>query len=302
MNSDATDCLADATPHVEEPRTDAPTKSADDHTGDDHHKDDPTQPPSNHVGSYHSEVGFLPDGTANPAAYMVALYIDPTDKSLPRLEANFTNYGARCVSWLARDKDGNSKDVIVSYDVIGEKSSEASGFWMESYWKTTPGDSEDGPSVTFTQNSPANDQDFPSALQADVTFTLLPTNEIRILYSVKNTGKKITDVSVTDHTYFNFEQNAKVADGEALAPINDYKFTILSARRVFDAGIACAGVVGRKFVFSLDKASDGSYYDLQFCLDGGSTLDPREVATVHDPTGGLQLTVEKKNADYLQNY
>jgi aldose 1-epimerase len=59
----------------------------------------------------------------------------------------------------------------------------------------------DGPSVRFSRVSPDGEEGYPGELSVSVSYTLTPTDELRIGYEA--TTDRTTPLSMTNHTYWN---------------------------------------------------------------------------------------------------
>lgn len=155
------------------------------------------------------------------------------------IEICATNYGARIVSWIAPDRDGNMADIVLGHDTIAEYLAKP-----ESYFGAAIGRyanriangrfTLDGVDHVIPQNNGANalhggpagfeslvwdarqpdnstlefrlrsedgDQGFPGNLDVTMTYTLTPANELRIDY--RAIADKPTVVNLTNHSFFN---------------------------------------------------------------------------------------------------
>lgn len=169
--------------------------------------------------------------------------------------AEFTNYGARLVSLLVPDKNGNMVDVVLGHDSLGGYAKPG-----EPYFGTTIGrygnrianakfsldgkeyilDKNDGPNtlhggskgfhtkvwdaqqkdsqtIVFTYVSPDGDAGYPGKLTSKVTFTLTDENALQIDYEATTEAKTV--VNLTNHAYFNL-------NGAGSGTINDHELMI----------------------------------------------------------------------------
>jgi aldose 1-epimerase len=68
-------------------------------------------------------------------------------------------------------------------------------------WKAADVSGPAGPAVKMSYLSPDGEEGFPGNLSVDITYTVTPSNELRIDY--KATTDKATPVNITNHSYFN---------------------------------------------------------------------------------------------------
>ncbi len=161
-----------------------------------------------------------------------------------------TNYGARIVSIMMPDKDGNFDDIALGFNTIEEYIEKDNMFLgpivgrfanriangkfsldgVEYQLETNEGSTttlhggkkgfdkvlwdavQDGNSITFTYTSPDGEQGFPGTVQVKQLVTLTPDNEI--IFEFSATTDKKTVVNLTNHTYLNLkgEGNGDILD------------------------------------------------------------------------------------------
>ena len=152
-----------------------------------------------------------------------------------------TDYGASLVSVIVKDKDGNSRDVVLGYDdaagyendegvffgaIVGRNANRIGGAAFsingtdyELYKNDNGNNLHSGPdffmkrswkveraeenSITFSLFSPHMDQGYPGDVTIYVTYTLTDENEIRIEYEA--TPEMDTILNMTNHSYFNMD-------------------------------------------------------------------------------------------------
>ncbi len=168
------------------------------------------------------------------------------------MQITLTDYGARLVSVLVPDKQGNLRDVVLGFDhidayikadepyygaTIGRFANRIRGgqFTLAdgSHYQTTPNQGKDTlhggaygfhkrvwdrrvnsieQEISFFLVSPDGEEGFPGTLSTCVTYRLTDDNEIQISYRAETT--KTTVINLTNHAYFNLngEDNETVLD------------------------------------------------------------------------------------------
>lgn len=154
------------------------------------------------------------------------------------MEVCITNFGARIVSIMVPDKNGNMTDVVLGFDNIEDYIQIPTDFgasigryanrigqgkitidgqeiqlpqnnyghclhggptgWQNQVFKANQ---KDDKTITFTIESPDGDNNFPGNVIANVTYTLTEENAIDIRYDA--TTDKKTVINMTNHAYFN---------------------------------------------------------------------------------------------------
>lgn len=164
-----------------------------------------------------------------------------TLKNANGMEADITNFGGRIVSLLVPDKQGQLTDVVLGYDNLAQYADSVnspsdfgaaigryanrigngqitvdgrviqlprnngkhtlhggpSGWQYQVYDATQLNDS----TLQLVMNSPDGDNNFPGAVVATVTYTLLGNNTLDIRYEA--TTDAPTVINMTNHSYFN---------------------------------------------------------------------------------------------------
>jgi len=175
-------------------------------------------------------------------------------------QAVFTNYGARWVSMLVPDKEGNTTDVVV-----GLTSVEAYKTAEEPYYGATVGRyanrigkarftlegkeyqlaanlppshlhggkegfqykvwevEQNGNELTFTYLSPDGEEGYPGNLQVTAVYTLTDDNEVTVNF--KATTDKTTVLNLTNHAYFNLNGQGSGDVLNHVLQINADRFT-----------------------------------------------------------------------------
>lgn len=154
------------------------------------------------------------------------------------MEVCITNFGARIVSIMVPDKNGNMTDVVLGFDNIEDYIQIPTDFgasigryanrigqgkitidgqeiqlpqnnyghclhggptgWQNQVFKANQ---KDDKTITLTIESPDGDNNFPGNVIANVTYTLTDDNTIDIRYDA--TTDKKTIINMTNHAYFN---------------------------------------------------------------------------------------------------
>ena len=161
------------------------------------------------------------------------------------MEVCITNFGARIVSIMVPDKNGNMTDVVLGFDNIEDYIQIPTDFgasigryanrigqgkitidgqeiqlpqnnyghclhggptgWQNQVFKANQ---KDDKTITFTIESPDGDNNFPGNVIANVTYTLTDDNAIDIRYDA--TTDKKTIINMTNHSYFNLNGDPSV--------------------------------------------------------------------------------------------
>lgn len=161
------------------------------------------------------------------------------------MEVCITNFGARIVSIMVPDKNGNMTDVVLGFDNIEDYIQIPTDFgasigryanrigqgkitidgqeiqlpqnnyghclhggptgWQNQVFKANQ---KDDKTITLTIESPDRDNNFPGNVIANVTYTLTDDNAIDIQYDA--TTDKKTIINMTNHSYFNLNGDPSV--------------------------------------------------------------------------------------------
>jgi aldose 1-epimerase len=207
----------------------------------------------------------LPD----PAAFHDTVDGKPTAlylvKNKNNAQAAFTNYGARLVSLIVPDKNGNKTDIVLGYDSIGKYIHQPETFFgaivgrygnriAKGKFKiggtTYNLPTNDGPnslhggtkgfgssvwdgrqidssSVEFTYLSKDGEMGYPGNLHVKVVYTLTDSNELKIDYTA--TTDKATVLNLTNHSYFNLNGQGNGTIDNQLLQINADNYTPVDA-------------------------------------------------------------------------
>ena len=162
------------------------------------------------------------------------------------MEVCITNFGARIVSIMVPDKNGDMTDVVLGFDNIEDYIQIPTDFgatigryanrigqgkitidgqeiqlpqnnyghclhggptgWQNQVFKANQ---KDDKTITLTVESPNGDNNFPGNVVANVTYTLTDDNAIDIKYDA--TTDKKTVINMTNHSYFNLNGDPSVS-------------------------------------------------------------------------------------------
>ena len=194
----------------------------------------------------------------NPVDFKTEINNQPVDlytlKNNAGMEVCITNFGARIVSVVVPDRNGEMKDVVLGFDKMKDYQHVPSDFgaaigryanrikagrfeldgeafqlpqnnfghslhggpqgWQYQVYKAKP---VSNTSIAMTRFSPDGDANYPGNVTATVTYTLTEDNAIDIRYEA--TTDKKTIINMTNHSYFNLS-------GDASKPITDHMLYI----------------------------------------------------------------------------
>jgi aldose 1-epimerase len=193
--------------------------------------------------------------TVNDA--QTALY---TLKNQAGMEVCITNFGARIVSIMVPDKNGDMQDVVLGFDNIDSYINVPSDFgaaigryanrlnqgiikiddkeiqlpqnnfghclhggpegWQYQVYEAKP---INDTTIKFVRNSPDGDMSFPGNLIAEVTYTLTEDNAIDIQYTATTDAKTV--VNMTNHSYFNLSGDPNNTICDHILYVNADNFT-----------------------------------------------------------------------------
>ncbi|MDR0745829.1 MAG: galactose mutarotase [Mediterranea sp.] len=200
----------------------------------------------------------------NPADFKSEVNNQPvglyTLKNNAGMEVCITNFGARIVSVMAPDKNGEWKDVVLGFDNINDYKIVPSDFgaaigryanridqgrfvldgetiqllrnnfghslhggpqgWQYQVFEARPIHET---SIAMTLLSPDGDANYPGNVKATVTYTLTEDNAIDIRYEA--TTDKKTIINMTNHSYFNLSGDATQPITNDILYINADSFT-----------------------------------------------------------------------------
>jgi len=212
-----------------------------------------------------SVTAAAPATVPDPAAFHDTVDGKPTGlyllKNKNKVEAALTNYGARVVSLIVPDKNGNMTDVILGYDSIGKYVHQPETFFgaivgrygnriAKGKFKlggstytlaiNNPPNSLhggkkgfgssvwdarqiDSGSVEFTYLSKDGEEGYPGNLHVKVVYTLTDSDELKIDYEA--TTDKATVLNLTNHSYFNLNGQGNGTIDNQILQVNADNYT-----------------------------------------------------------------------------
>lgn len=265
----------------------------------------------------------------------VSLY---TLRSANGLTMQVTNFGGRIVSLWAADKNGKYEDVVLGFEnidryvnvdgerflgpVVGRYANRIAKGQFEidgikyqlpinNNGQTLHGglkgldlvawhvDKVSDNEIQMSYTSPDGSEGFPGTLALQMTYTLLPNNELKISY--KGTTDKPTVINLSNHSLFNLK-------GEGNGTITDHILTInASYTTPIDSVLIPTGelasVEGSPFDFRQpttigsrinepnEQLKNSSGYDHNWVIDRKTKDSVEFIASVYEPVSGRLLEV-----------
>ena len=210
-----------------------------------------------------------------------------TLKNTNGMEVCITNFGARIVSIMVPDKNGDMKDVVLGFDNIDDYIQVPSDFgatigryanrigqgkitidgkeiqlpqnnyghclhggptgWQYKVFKVNQANNQ---SIKLTVESPDGDNNFPGNVIASVTYTLTDDNAIDIKYDATTDQKTI--INMTNHSYFNLNGDPSVSSMDNILYLASDSITPVDS--TFMTNGEMMAVVGTPFDFNTPKA------------------------------------------------
>jgi len=210
-----------------------------------------------------------------------------TLKNVNGMEVCITNFGARIVSIMVPDKNGDMKDVVLGFDNIDDYIQVPSDFgatigryanrigqgkitidgkeiqlpqnnyghclhggptgWQYKVFKVTPINEQ---SLKLTVESPDGDNNFPGNVVASVTYTLTEDNAIDIKYDATTDQKTV--INMTNHSYFNLNGDPSASSMNHVLYLASDSITPVDS--TFMTNGEMMAVAGTPFDFNTPKA------------------------------------------------
>jgi aldose 1-epimerase len=165
-------------------------------------------------------------------------------------------------------------------------------------WEAEPFDRDGRSGVVFTHTSPDGDEGYPGTLNARVTYTLTPANELIIDYSA--TTDKATPINLTQHTYFNLAGAGTSDILNHLLTLDADRFTPVDATLIPTGDLAPVDgtpfdfrrptAIGARIGVDQPQLTYGNGYDHNWVLNG-EPGQLRHAARLEEPASGRTLDV-----------
>lgn len=248
-----------------------------------------------------------------------------------------TSYGGRIMSIMVPDRNGNFQDVVLGFDSVPEYYPENNqqdfGAAIGRYanrinqgkitldgteyqlpqnnfghclhggptgWQYQPYDvvEADSTHIKLHIESKDGDNGFPGTVNAFVTYTLLPDNQLDIRYEA--TTDKPTVINMTNHSYFNLSGNPCSSIVDDILYINASNYTSVDSTFMTTGEIV--PVAGTPFDFTQprpivdgidadnEQIRNGHGYDHNWVLDTGGNIT-RLACELYSPASGIDLKV-----------
>jgi aldose 1-epimerase len=283
--------------------------------------------------------GVLPDGSA------VEVY---TLGNANGVEVRAMTYGATIISVRVPDRSGRVDDVVLGFGTLDDYLTKARYFgttvgrygnrigrgrftldgstiqlttnnganhlhggvkgFDKVVWKAEPFERDGSAGVTFTYLSANGEEGYPGALEASVTYTLTPRNELILEYTART--DRATPINLTNHSYFNLAGRGHGDILQHQLRLYADRYTPTDATQIPTGEIAAVdgtpfdfrtpSAIGARIDADHEQISRGNGYDHNFLVNGWSETAPagsrdgaamRPAAHVVDPGSGRTLDV-----------
>ena len=281
-------------------------------------------------GVTHAAFGTLPDGRA------VELY---TLTNAHGVEVRAMTYGAIITVIRTPDRAGHLDDIVLGFDSLAGYlgSSPYFGALVGRYanriakgkftldgrtytlatnngpnhlhggnkgfdkrlWTAEQGQDATSPSVTFRYTSPDGEEGYPGTVQAQVTYTLTPNDELVIDYQA--TTDKATPINLSQHSYFNLNGGGRGTILDHVLQLDASSFTPVDSTLIPTGQIAKvegtpfdfrkATPIGARIEQSDVQLVRGHGYDHNWVLDRGGRAGQVHAARLTAPSTGRTLDI-----------
>jgi aldose 1-epimerase len=217
-------------------------------------------------------------------------------KNKAGVEVCITNFGARIVSVMVPDRNGELKDVVLGFDNITDYTKIDNNFgaaigryanrikdgrfvidgntvqlpqnnnghtlhggpdgWDDRVYEAKP---VNDTSIEMALVSPDGDANFPGNVTAKIIYTLTEDNAIDIRYEA--TTDKKTIINMTNHSYFNLSGNPEVPIMNDILYVNADRFTPMDATSIPTGEILSVGGTPMDFTIPKVIGADIDKYD-----------------------------------------
>ncbi|KAA6319959.1 Aldose 1-epimerase [termite gut metagenome] len=217
-------------------------------------------------------------------------------KNKAGIEVCITNFGARIVSVMVPDRNGELKDVVLGFDNITDYTKIDNNFgaaigryanrikdgrfvidgntvqlpqnnnghtlhggpdgWDDRVYEAKP---VNDTSIEMALVSPDGDANFPGKVTAKIIYTLTEDNAIDIRYEA--TTDKKTIINMTNHSYFNLSGNPEVPIMNDILYVNADRFTPMDATSIPTGEILSVGGTPMDFTIPKVIGADIDKYD-----------------------------------------
>ncbi len=283
-----------------------------------------------------------PFGTTNRGE-AVSLY---TLKNAHGMELRVIDYGGIILSLKVPDRTGRVADVVLGFDSLGDYERESPYFGAiigrygnriaggrftldgQTYtlarnngvnhlhggvrgfdkvvWAATRFERGDSTGLVFRYTSPDGEEGYPGTLRAQVTYTLMESNEL--IFDYEATTDRATPVNLTQHSYFNLASDGTgdilghvvVLNADRFTPVDSTLIPTGELRSVqgtpFDFRTPMA--IGARVGQNDEQLRYGRGYDHNFVLNKGgkggtktTAGDPTLAARVYEPRSGRVMEI-----------
>jgi len=252
------------------------------------------------------------------------------------LEVRVITYGAVIVSIKTPDRNGRFEDVVTGFDTLDDYRTRSRFFgavagryanrianarftldgrtyelaanngrnhlhggrvgFDKVVWKGSPFERNGDVGVVLTYVSPDGDEGYPGRLEASVTYTLTPRDELIVAYGA--TTDKATPINLTNHSYFNLAGGGSGTILQHLVTIDADRYTPTDETQIPTGELApvagtpfdfrAPSAVGARIDADDEQIRRAGGYDHNFVLNGSGL---RHAARVVDPSSGRTMDV-----------
>ena len=163
--------------------------------------------------------------------------------------------------------------------------------WDKQIWEASIIEEEGIEKLQLKYQDAAGHNNFPGTVQATVCYGLLEDNSFEITYRAESDHK--TPFNPTNHCYFNLNGEASGSIQTHCVQISASKVALTHDDMTLNGQKAevSSGLNDFRDPIKLGNLNELTHRnaDTHYFLDGGRTEQPRQVASVYDPTSGREL-------------